>query len=554
KQAEAILNAAYLAAVSEGLLPQPTALSGGIEPPRDYSHGDLAANHAMASAKAFGMPPRKLAELLLAKANFSGSFFSGAEIAGPGFINFRLNDGWFSYVANTVLAEGEKYGMAEPIPGSRVMVEFVSANPTGPMTIGNARGGALGDTLANVLTYAGNSVYREFYVNDAGNQVDLFGKSLSARYMQLVLGENAVEFPENGYHGDDIRERAAEVYALEGAALARLTESERERQLIEYALPRNIAAMKEDLALYRVRFDNWFLESSLHASGSVEKAVAILSGAGLTYEKDGAVWLKNTELGADKDEVLLRANGFYTYYATDIAYHLDKFRRGFTRVIDVWGADHHGHAIRFAHTMAAPGIDISSEKLVFLIMQMVRLTRGGETVKVSKRTGKALTLYDLTQEISVDACRWFFNAKPDNHLEFDLDLAVREDSENPVYYVQYAYARICSLIDKLYEEAPELASVDCTGAAYSEEAERELIRQLSQLPDTIKKSANSLDPSEINRYLLTVAQKFHKFYTDCKIRGQAAEIAAARLRLAKACAVVIKTCLGIIGVTIKKRM
>ncbi|MDR0812606.1 MAG: arginine--tRNA ligase [Oscillospiraceae bacterium] len=552
KQAVSILNSAYQAAVRDGLLPQTAALVGNIT--RDYSHGDLAANHAMVGAKAFGLPPRKIAEILLEKADFTDSFFSGAEIAGPGFINFRLNDGWFSYVADTILSENDKYGMAEPIPGSRVMVEFVSANPTGPMTIGNARGGALGDTLANVLTYAGSSVYREFYVNDAGNQVDLFGKSLSARYMRMILGEDAVAFPENGYHGEDIRERAAEIYALEGTALAELTEEERERRLIEYALPRNIAAMKEDLALYRVEFDNWFLESGLHANNKVAEAVAVLSGAGLTYEKDGAVWLKNTELGADKDEVLLRANGFYTYYATDIAYHLDKFGRGFSRVIDVWGADHHGHAIRFAHTMAAPGIDISADRLVFLIMQMVRLTRGGETVKVSKRTGKALTLYDLTQEISVDACRWFFNAKPDNHLEFDLDLAVREDSENPVYYVQYAYARICSLIDKLYEESPELASVDCSGAVYSEDAERELIRQLSLLPDTIKKSADNLDPSEINRYLLTVAQKFHKFYTDCKIRGQAAEIAAARLRLSKACAVVIKTCLGIIGVTAKERM
>ncbi|MBR6561582.1 MAG: arginine--tRNA ligase, partial [Oscillospiraceae bacterium] len=307
-----------------------------------------------------------------------------------------------------------------------------------------------GDALANVLDRAGCNVWREFYVNDAGNQVDLFGKSIEARYLQRLLGEDAVEFPDNGYHGEDIRTLAALICERDGDKYLNVPSEERCKAFVEFGLPHNIALMREHLDRYGVHFDHWFLESSLHESGYVAETVQLLTEGGHTYEKDGAIWLKNTDFGADKDEVLRRANGFYTYYAVDVAYHRNKFVvRDFDRVIDVWGADHHGHARRFAATMTAPELEMENRKLDFLIMQMVRLTRNGETVKVSKRTGKALTLNDLIDEIGVDACRFFFNAKPDTHLEFDLDLAIRQDAENPVYYVQYAHARICSLLANL---------------------------------------------------------------------------------------------------------
>jgi arginyl-tRNA synthetase len=414
----------------------------------------------------------------------------------------------------------------------------------------------LGDTLASVLQKAGYDVWREFYVNDAGNQVDLFGKSIEARYLQICLGEDAVEFPDNGYHGDDIRELAKLIYDKEGARYMDMPSEERCRAFVAFGLPHNIALMKKHLERYRIHFDQWFLESSLHESGYVPETVKLLPDNGYTYEKDGAVWLKNTELGADKDEVLRRSNGFYTYYAVDIAYHRNKFvERKFDKVIDVWGADHHGHAIRFKSTMTSPALGIDSDKLDFLIMQMVRLTRNGETVKVSKRTGKALTLNDLLDEISVDACRFFFNAKPDTHLEFDLDLAVRQDSENPVYYVQYAHARICSLIAALAAEGyavPGAKDVDLTVLAT--EQEREVIKQLSQLPEEIKLAARDYDPSRINRYVIELAARFHRFYNACRIKGEQEPVLLARLKLADCVRTVIEICLGIIGVTAPDKM
>ncbi len=555
-QINELIKNAYAKCVASGKLPESGTLNGNIEIPRDTANGDYAATHAMAAAKTLHMAPKKIAEALCENLELAGTYFEKAEVAGPGFMNFYLGTKWFSDVLAGVEADGEDYGRINIGNGERVMVEFVSANPTGPMTIGNARGGVLGDTLASVLDYAGYDVWREFYVNDAGNQVDLFGKSIEARYLQICLGENAVEFPDNGYHGDDIKELARKLYEKDGEAYLAMPEEERREAFVEYGLPHNIALMKQHLERYRIKFDNWFLESSLHESGYVAETVKLLTDNGYTYEKDGAVWLKNTELGADKDEVLRRSNGFYTYYAVDIAYHRNKFvERNFDKVIDVWGADHHGHAIRFNATMTSPALGISSDKLHFLIMQMVMLTRDGETIKVSKRTGKALTLNDLLDEISVDACRFFFNAKPDTHLEFDLGLAVRQDSENPVYYVQYAHARICSLLAALAADGHALKKAsDIDLSILKNPEEIDLIKQISLLPEEIKLAARDYDPSRINRYVIELAARFHRFYNACRIKGENDAVIDARLKLADCTRQAIRNCLTIIGVTAPEKM
>jgi arginyl-tRNA synthetase len=567
-----ILKNAFSKAAAAGLLADAAgfdiaSLTGAVEVPRDAKNGDFAATHALAAAKKLGVPPRSLAGVLAENIELDGTYFGSVSVAGPGFINFTLSQKWYAEALRVIENEGEAYGASDSGRGERVMIEFVSANPTGPMTIGNARGGVLGDALASVLSRAGYDVRREFYVNDAGNQVALFGKSVDARYMQLVLGENAVEFPEKGYQGEDIKELARLIFDENGDSLAALPEEERVRRFIAFGIPRNTERMKLDLERYGINYDTWFLESSLHASGYVDETVELLIKSGLTYEKDGALWLRNTDFGAEKDEVLRRSDGFYSYDAVDIAYHRNKFaERGFDRVINVLGADHHGHTIRFGATMSAPALrealGIKNGKLEFRLMQMVRLTRGGETVKVSKRTGKAITLSDLLDEISVDACRFFFNAKPDNHLEFDLDLAIRQDSENPVYYVQYAHARICSLIRALAAEGFAVKSVAELEAApsgaqlsaLSGEFEKELIKQLALLPDELALAARELDPSRVNRYVTELATRFHKFYTACRIKGEVPDILSARLKLADLTRGVIKNCLTITGVSAPEKM
>ena len=555
-EAAVLIETAYRAAVLRGTLPDNAALSGVVELSRGDKNGDFACSHALGSAKALGMQPRRIAEELCAGLELEGSYFVSAEIAGPGFINLTLSDKWYAAVLEAVERQGGEYGRSDERKNERVMVEFVSANPTGPMTIGNARGGVIGDSLASVLDLAGYDVLREFYVNDEGNQVDLFGRSIEARYLQIVQGEDAVPFPEDGYHGDDIKELARVIYERNGEKYKDMPSDERRADFIGFALPHNIALMREHLSRYRINFDTWFLESSLHKSGYVEETVGLLTDAGYTYEKEGAVWLRNTDFGADKDEALRRANGFYTYYAVDIAYHRNKFAlRGFDRVIDVWGADHHGHAIRFNATMSSPALGLEGRKLDFLIMQMVRLVRDGEAVKVSKRTGKALTLNDLLDEIGVDACRFFFNAKPDTHLEFDLDLAVRQDSENPVYYVQYAHARICSMLLVLEGEGhavPEAAGIDarliCT------DQERALIKQLAMLPEEILSAAEAYDPSRINRFLTELSARFHRFYAACRIKGEEEGLLLARMKLVDSVRSVLRTAMGIIGVSSPEKM
>lgn len=545
------LSGLVLEAYENSSLPQVEVKVGAVENPKDPKNGDYSTSFALANAKLMGKPPREAAQEIIKNLKLDGTFFTSAEVAGPGFINFRLSDKWYAQVISAIENKGADYGAPDERSGEKVMVEFVSANPTGPMTIGNARGGVLGDALASVLDRAGCDVWREFYVNDAGNQVALFGRSIEARYLQIILGESAAQFPEDGYHGEDIRELARLIYDKYGDKYAAMASEERQKAFIAFALPHNIALMAQHLERYRIRFDQWFLESSLHESGYVQETVNFLTDQGYTYEKDGAVWLKNTELGADKDEVLRRSNGFYTYYAVDIAYHRNKFvTRGFDRVIDVWGADHHGHAIRFNATMSAPKLGLEGRKLDFLIMQMVRLTRDGDTIKVSKRTGKALTLNDLLDEISVDACRFFFNAKPDTHLEFDLGLAVRQDSENPVYYVQYAHARICSLVSALAQEGE---AVPLAGKAdvsrLNTEAEHELIKQLAMYPEEIRLAARDYDPSRINRYLIELASRFHHFYNSNRIKGSEKALLEARLKLADTVRSVIQNGLELIGVS-----
>jgi len=555
KEIGELIAKAYAKTVVENTLPSGgESVQGTIDVPRDEKHGDYASAWAMAAAKPLGQAPRKIAEALVEALDLTDSYFTEAEIAGPGFINFRLSQRWYRDVLQAVEAMGSDYGRIDVGQNARVMVEFVSANPTGAMTIGNARGGVLGDTMASVLDRAGYDVYREFYVNDAGNQVELFAASLEARYIQLIRGEEAVTFPENGYHGEDIRELARVFYETHGDAYLEMDESKRREALKEFGLQYNIAKMERDLENYGITYDRWFMESELYDSGYLEETIKLLIDGGYTYEKDGALWLNLIDLGAEKDDVLRRANGHYTYFAADIAYHRDKFvKRGFDRVIDVWGADHHGHAIRFKKILPAIGVD--PDKLDFLIMQLVRLTRDGETVRVSKRTGKSITLADLLDEIPRDAARFFFSTKPDTHLEFDLGLAVRQDSENPVYYIQYAHARICSLVKMLAEEGETVVSaeaVDISQVAGLDE--RNLIKRIANLPEEIRMAARDYDPSKLNRYASDLAASFHSFYSHCRIKGEAPEVLRARLKLADTARSVIATCLEILGVSAPERM
>ena len=569
---DACIREAYLRAVAAGELPEGAEIRGSVEQPKDTANGDFAANHAMASAKTMHMAPRKIAEALIAHMELGGSWFSGVEAAGPGFLNFRLSDKWYQDVLSAVESSGADYGRVDDGHGEKVMVEFVSANPTGPMTIGNARGGVLGDALASVLDRAGYNVWREFYVNDAGNQVDLFGKSIEARYLQLIQGEDSIAFPEDGYQGGDIKDLAKAYYDLHGEELLNVSEAERQEKLAQFGLSVNLPKMKTDLARYKIHYDTWFYESSLHESGYVAETVQLLTDRGWTYEKDGALWLRTADIirenllkagrkPADvekldlKDDVLRRANGFYTYFAADIAYHRNKFAvRGFDRVINIWGADHHGHVARLKGALDALGLD-GTNRLDIVLMQLVKLLRDGEVVRMSKRTGKAISLSDLLDEVPVDAARWFFNAKPDTQMEFDLGLAVREDSENPIYYVEYAHARICSLLRALESEGmsvPAMADVDM--ALLGQETELALIKQLSAFCEEIKLAARDYDPSHINRYLQELAGCFHRFYNACRIKGEEPALAAARLKLADCTRVVLRNGLRLIGVEAPEKM
>ena len=529
-----IIEQAVKKAVSNGALPEAEMPQFNIEKPANKDNGDYSTNVAMAGARAFKKAPRMIAEAIASCIDLDGTAFERVEIAGPGFMNFFLSQQFYSNVLKDVFSCGKDYGKSDYGQGKRVLVEFVSANPTGPMHIGNARGGAIGDCLASVLDWAGFSVNREFYVNDAGNQIEKFATSLEVRYLQHY--EPSIELPEDAYHGQDIVEHAENFIKEYGDKYVNADSKERRKALVDFALPKNIAGLERDLGRYRITYDKWFRESTLHNDGSVQRVIDALKEKGVTYEQDGALWFKASEYGNDKDIVLVRANGLPTYIVPDIAYHYNKLvTRGYDKAIDVLGADHHGYVPCMKAALTALGLDAS--RLDCVIMQMVRLVREGETIKLSKRSGKAITLNTLIDEVPLDAARFFFNLRePNSHFDFDLELAAKQSSENPVYYVQYAHARICSIIKKAQEQGVELKTPsDDELALLNSKEEKDLIRHLSLLTDEIVSAAKSYDPAKITHYVIELATLFHKFYNAQRVMLDDNEgLMQARLFLCKA--------------------
>ncbi len=561
--------------VAEGKIEAVPLPAFNVERPADVSHGDFSCNAAMASAKALRNNPRAIGQMIADAAVLDGTVFEKIEVAGPGFLNFFISPLWFNETVGEVISSGSDYGKTELGKGKRVLVEFVSANPTGPMHIGNARGGALGDSLSSVLQFAGYEVEREFYVNDAGNQIEKFGKSLSIRYMQIADGnksdviasygdddvcrkifedEENFPMPEDVYKGVDIIEHAYNFYKINGDKFVNADEESRKTALVEYALPLNIDGLEKDLKKYRIVYDTWFRESSLHKSGAVKQIVDMLTEKGQTYEKDGAIWFKASDFGDDQDRVLVRANGIPTYFVPDIAYHYNKLvTRGFDKAIDILGADHHGYIARMKAALTALGVDAS--KLDIVIMQMVMLVRNGETVKLSKRSGKAITLSTLLDEVPIDAARFFFNLRdPNTHLEFDLELAIEESSNNPVFYVQYAHARICSILRRMEEEGTGYSNIPVSELNFNHPAELALIRHIAALPNCINEAAKDYNPSKITKYLCDLAQLFHKFYDNCKIKGEEENILQSRLSLCVATKTVFKNLLDLLKVDAPEKM
>ena len=555
QECRSLIEKAFAGAIASGALTEGEVPAFNIEIPADTSHGDLSTNAAMVSVRAFHKAPKMIAEALTAALDLTGTSFERVEVAGPGFINFFLGRKWFSQDVLNVLSEKDSYGRTSFGEGKRVLVEFVSANPTGPMHIGNARGGAIGDTLASVLDWAGYSVNREFYVNDAGNQINKFGLSLSLRYLQVCNGiegtpEDNDYMPEDSYHGQDIIDHAKAFYAINGDKYKDVSEEERRAALVAYALPLNIAGLERDLLRYRIKYDNWFRESTLHNNGEAAKVVQMLTDRGYTYEQEGALWFKATEFGADKDFVLRRSNGFFTYVVPDIAYHYNKLVvRGYDKAIDVLGADHHGYVPRLKAALQALGVD--PDRLDVVLMQMVRLVRKGEVVKLSKRSGKAITLVTLLDDIPIDAARFFFNLREANsQFDFDLDLAVEQTSSNPVYYVQYAHARICSIMNKLAAEgiSPRAVTEEDLNRLETPE-ETELIRRIAQFPAELVDAAKNYDPARITRYTTDLATLFHKFYNACKVICDDEPLMQARIALCEATRTTLKNALTVLGIT-----
>lgn len=525
-----------------------------LEVPKDKLHGDFACNIAMMLAKELRTAPRKIADAVASRIE-ADEDISKVEVAGAGFINFYLTPNWLYKTLFKIEEQGADYGKTDLGKGKKVMVEFVSANPTGPMHMGNARGGALGDCLASVLEYAGYDVTREFYVNDAGNQIEKFGNSLNARYIQQLKGEDAIEFPEDGYHGDDITEHAKAFIKINGDKYLESSEEERKAALVEYALEKNVTALREDLEKYRIVYDVWFRESKLHDGGEVKAAIQKLTENGYTYEEDGAVWLNCEKMGLEKNEVLVRNNGIPTYFAADIAYHMNKLEtRKYDWAINVWGADHHGHVARMKKALEAVNID--SDRLDIVLMQLVRLTQNGEVVRMSKRTGKAVTLSDLLEDISVDAARFFFNMRSaGSHLDFDLTLAAEQSNDNPVFYVQYAYARICSIIRLLKEDGIYVKKYsEINPTVLKEETELALLKRLADLPEEIKSAAKALEPAKITRYIMDLATDFHSFYNSCRVKCEDEEVMAARLKLADSVRIVMAAVLEMLKITAPEKM
>lgn len=543
----AVINAVKKA-IESGELPKAELPDFTVEAPANREHGDYAVNAALVWARCFHKAPSAIADIIINNADFSGTYIQKCEKAGPGFINFTLSGGYFSDIVSDALNKAEDYGDSDFGKGKRILVEFVSANPTGPMHIGNARGGALGDCLAAVLKKAGFYVEREFYINDAGNQINKFGLSLDLRYLQLY--KEGIEMPEDSYHGEDIINHAKEFAKIHGDSYVGKSEEERRKALVEFALPKNIEGLKTDLLKYRISYDTWFKESSLHESGETKRIIELLKQSGHTYMSEDALWFKATDFGCDKDFVLVRANGVPTYVVPDIAYHYNKLEiRKFDRAIDVLGADHHGYVPRLKAALTALGVDAS--RLDAVLMQMVRLVRNGEVIKASKRSGKAITLVTLLDEVPIDAARFFFNLRePNSHFDFDLDLAVSESSNNPVYYVQYAYARICSIIKNV--GAPETENLKLNLLNSSEE--RELITYIGAYTDEIIQSAKAYDPARITHYVVELATKFHKFYAACRVNCEDSDLKNARLALCQAAANVIKNVLDAFKITAPEKM
>lgn len=557
KKAEEQLKQAVIdavsAAVKSGELPEADMPQFIIEKPSDKKNGDFSSNIAMAGARAYHMAPRAIAETIVKNLDLKNTFIEKTEIAGPGFINFYFSDKYYNEILRDIVKSGDNYGRSDFGEGKKILVEFVSANPTGPMHIGNARGGAIGDCLASVLDAAGYYVQREFYVNDAGNQIEKFATSLEVRYLNLC-GQN-IEMPEDAYHGEDITVHAKNFYDINGDKYADTSSDERRKALVDYALPLNIQGLENDLKKYRIVYDKWFKESTLHNDGSVKKVIDALKEKGVTYEQDGALWFKASEYGNDKDIVLIRANGIPTYIVPDIAYHYNKLvTRGYDKAIDVLGADHHGYIPRMKAALTALGVD--ADRLDPVIMQMVRLVRDGETVKLSKRSGKAITLNTLLDEVPIDAARFLFNLRePNSHCDFDLDLAIKNSSENPVYYVQYAHARICSIIKKAQAEGIEIGEpTNETLSKLSSNEERELISFMSGLTDEIITAAKNYDPARITHYVIELATLFHKFYNAHRVVSEDEELTRARLYLCTAVKNTIKNILVMLKVSVPESM
>lgn len=540
------------ACVADGSLEAQPIPAFLVEIPADKSHGDFASNIAMVCARVFHKAPRQIAELIKSHLDLQDTYFSSCEIAGPGFLNFFLSNSWFADAVSQVLTQQNQYGRSDFGAGKRVLVEFVSANPTGPMHIGNARGGAIGDSLASVLDWAGYQVEREFYVNDAGNQIKKFGLSLSVRYQQLF--DESIEMPEGAYLGQDIVEHAKNFAAVHGDQYLAVSEEERQKALVDYALPLNIEGLKRDLEKYRITYDTWFRESTLHENGAVAQIIQLLKEKGHTYEKEGALWFKATDFGSE-DFVLVRSNGIPTYVVPDIAYHYNKLvTRGFDKAIDVLGADHHGYIPRLKASMQALGVN--PDKLDAVLMQMVRLVRDGQIIKASKRSGKAITLVTLLDEVPIDAARFFFNLREANsHFDFDLDLAVEQSSQNPVYYVQYAHARICSIVKNLAGEGVSPRSCqESELALLTKPEEIELIRHLAGLPNEIIEAAKAYDPARITRYAVELATLFHKFYNACKVKGEEEPLMQARLNLCLAVRIALNNVLTLLKIEAPETM
>ena len=544
----AIENAAK-AAISEGVFPEADLPNIILEVPPKKELGDFATNFAMQSAKAFRMNPRKIAEEVTSR--ISGDWLERIEIAGPGFINFFLKSNVLYDGLAAIMKRGQGFGQLPKKDMAPVQVEYVSANPTGPLHVGHGRGAAAGSALVNVMRAAGYPVTSEYYINDAGNQINNLALSVNHRYLELLGKATEDTFPENGYHGADIIDTARRIIKKDGEKYLNMSEDERLGIFKELALKEKLAALKEDLEAFNCTFDVWYSERTLHPD-KVKAAVEVLKANGKIYEEDGALWLKSTEYGDDKDRVVIRDNGVPTYLAADIAYHKDKFERGFGKLINIWGADHHGYICRVKAAMSALGFN--ADNLDVLLLQMVRLLRGGELVKLSKRTGQTVTLAELIEEVGTDAARYFFIMRSmDSQLDFDLDLAKSKTNENPVYYIQYAHARICSIFRQAEETGLKVGNnVDLT--LLTDETEIDIINKLQEYEEEIERAAAEYAPQRIARYAYDLASKFHSFYNQCRILGVDEKLAEARLALVTVTAHTIKHALGILGVSAPEKM